>query len=284
MTSRSLLREPLVHFLALGGLLFGLVRWRAGPAGVGSDRITVGRGQIEALAAGFTRTWQRPPTERELKGLIDEYVREELAYREAVAIGLDRDDPIIRRRLRQKLEFLIEDVVDAVPPTDSALQNWLDAHADVYRTDPQVAFRQVYFRQDARGAAVIGDAQRVRARLERSGPDAPIADLGDGALLLPQEVPLASRTEVVRVFGEAFADSILDLEPGHWAGPVESGYGLHLVFVRERREGRLPPLDEIRAVVERDLMAAQRAARIEQMYERLLGRYRVDVQLADSSS
>jgi len=283
VTPRSLLREPLVHFLVLGGLLFALVRWRGGPAGVGSDRITVGRGQIEALAAGFTRTWQRPPTERELKGLIDEHVREELAYREAVAIGLDRDDQIIRRRLRQKLEFLIEDVVDAVPPTDSALQAWRDAHPDAYRTDPQVAFRQVYFRLEGRGAAVLADAEAVRARLERSGPNASIDQLGDGALLLPQELPLAPRTEVARLFGDAFADSILGVEPGHWAGPVKSGYGLHLVLVRERREGRLPPLEEIRPVVERDLMAAQRAARIEQMYERLLSRYRVEIQLADSS-
>jgi len=280
---RALLREPLVHFLALGAVLFGLVQWRGGARGVGSDRITVGRGQIAALAAVFTRTWQRPPTERELKGLIDEYVREELAYREAVAIGLDRDDQIIRRRLRQKLEFLIEDVVDAAPPTDSALHAWLDTHADTYRTDPEIGFRQVYFSLDRRGAAAIADARAVRARLERAGPNAAIDQLGDGAMLLPQELPLAPRSEVARFFGEPFADSVVRLKPGRWAGPVESGYGVHLVLVRERREGRLPGLDEIRSAVERDFMAAQRTAQIERMYERLLERYRVDVQLADSA-
>lgn len=282
-TIRALLREPLVHFLALGAVLFGLVQWRGGSRGVGSDRITVGPGQVAALAAGFTRTWQRPPTERELKGLIDEYVREELAYREAVAMGLDRDDQIIRRRLRQKLEFLIEDVVEAAPPTDSALRVWLEAHAETYRTDPQIAFRQVYFRVDGGGAAALAEVNAVKARLERAGPGAAIDQLGDGALLLPQELPLAPRMEVARLFGEGFADSILRLESGRWAGPVESGYGVHLVFVRERRDGRLPALDEIRPVVERDFMAAQRTAHIEAMYERLLARYRVDIQLGDST-
>lgn len=280
---RALFREPLVHFLALGAVLFGLVQWRGRPGGAGSDRIAVGRGQIEALVAGFTRTWQRPPTEGELKGLIDEYVREELAYREAVGMGLDRGDRIIRRRLRQKLEFLVEDVVDAVPPTDSALQAWLDSHADTYRTDPEVAIRQVYYSVDRRGGGVASEARATLVQLERSGPNAPIDELGDGTMFLPQELPLASRGEVARLFGEAFADTLLGLEVGRWTGPIESAYGLHLVLVRERREGRLPALGEIRPLVERDLMAAQRTAQVEQMYERLLERYRVDIELVDST-
>ena len=121
-------------------------------------RIVITPGQIDAMVASFARTWQRPPTEPELKGLVDDYVREEMATREAVAIGLDRDDTIIRRRLRQKLEFLAADSVDSVPPTDAELQSWLAEHPDAFRTEGEVAFRQVYLNPEKRGAAVEGDA------------------------------------------------------------------------------------------------------------------------------
>ena len=116
--ARKLLREPLVQFLLLGALLFVLLRrGRAGGPGRGTTRITITPGLVEHLASGFARTWQQPPTDEELKGLIDEHVKEEIATREAVAMGLDEDDTIIRRRLRQKLEFLVEGAADQVPPT-----------------------------------------------------------------------------------------------------------------------------------------------------------------------
>jgi hypothetical protein len=126
-------REPLVQFLAIGAVLFVIFEWRGGPA---SHRIIITPGQVDALAAGFARTWQRPPNEDELKGLIDEYVREEIATREAIAAGLDRDDTIIRRRLRQKLEFLVEDTSEIAPPTDAELGAWLNAHQDRRRRAP----------------------------------------------------------------------------------------------------------------------------------------------------
>ena len=118
---KSVLREPLVHFLALGALLFLFFEWRGG-SGPGSSRIAITPGLIEHLTSGFARTWQRPPTDAEIKGLIDDYVKEEIATREALGMGLDRDDTIIRRRLRQKLEFLVEDAVSSSAPTDAELQ------------------------------------------------------------------------------------------------------------------------------------------------------------------
>jgi hypothetical protein len=125
-------QEPLVHFLVLGALLFvAFDRWGAG--GAGTSRIVVTPGQIDAMASGFARTWQRPPTEEELKGLLDDHVREEIATREAMALGLDRDDTVIRRRLRQKFEFIAEDSIDATPPTEADLQRWLDAHPADFR-------------------------------------------------------------------------------------------------------------------------------------------------------
>ena len=269
-------REPLVHFLVLGALLFLAFQWR-GADGPGSNRIVLTPGQIEALAAGFARTWQRPPTDEELKGLIDDHVRDEIATREAMALGLDRDDTVIRRRLRQKLEFAAEDAIDATPPTEADLQSWLDQNAAKYQTDPQVAFRQVYLSPDRRGAAVEEDARKLLARLSGARPDAPTDTVGD-VLMLPGEMPLSSRTEVARQFGEEFADALLVQEPGRWAGPVRSGYGLHLVHVRERIDGRLPLLADVRQLVERDFMAARRRQRLDAMYERLLQRYRVTVE------
>ena len=287
--SRHWWREPLLHFLAIGALLFLVFNWRGGGA-AGSNRIVITPGQIDSMVAAFGRTWQRPPTEQELKGLVDDYVREEMATREAMAMGLDRDDTVIRRRLRQKLEFVAEDTIDATPPTDAQLRAWLDAHPEKFRIEPEVAFRQVYLSPDRRGAAVDDDARKLLARLTVAGPSAAIDDVGD-ALMLPREVERSSRTEVARQFGEEFADAILKVEPGRWTGPIRSGYGLHLVWVRERQDGRLPALGDVRPLVEREFLADRRKRELDAMYERMLERYRVLVepraatsQAADASS
>jgi hypothetical protein len=271
-----LVREPLVHFLALGALLFVLSYWR-GSGASGSDRIVITPGQIDAMAASFARTWQRPPTEPELKGLVDDHVREEMATREAVAIGLDRDDTIIRRRLRQKLEFVAADSVDSLPPTDAELQTWLTEHPDAFRTEGEVAFRQVYLNPERRGASLDADARRLLAQLSAAGPDVDVTALGD-SLMLPREVARSTRSEVVRQFGDEFGDAIMKTTQGRWEGPVTSGYGLHLVLVRERTEGRMPMLAEVRPLVEREFMNARRTRELASMYERMLRRYRVTVE------
>ena len=269
-------REPLLHFLALGALLFVLFNWRGGGS-AGSNRIVITPGQIDSMVATFSRTWQRPPTEQELKGLVDDYVREEIATREAMSLGLDRDDTVIRRRLRQKLEFVAEDTIDATPPTDAQLGAWLEAHPDAFRIEPRVAFRQVYVSPDRRGAAAEGDARTLLASLNAAGPDAPIDNAGD-PLMLPREVPLSSRTDVARQFGEEFADAVLQTGPGRWAGPIRSGYGLHLVCVGQKEDARLPALSDVRPIVEREFLAERRRRELDAMYERMLERYRVTVE------
>jgi hypothetical protein len=266
-------REPLVQFLAIGGLLFGAFQWWSGGS-PGASRIVITPGQLDALVAGFARTWHRPPTDQELKGLVDEHLREEVATREAVAMGLDRDDAVIRRRLRQKLEFLVEDALDVVPPTDAELQAWLDAHPEPFRREPRVAFRQVYLSPDRRKGSLEADARRLLEQLSKAGPEARIDALGD-SVMLEDEVPRSTRSDVARLFGEGFADAILEVEPGRWAGPIRSGYGLHVVLVREREEGPLPTLAEVRPQVEREVAVDRRRRRIDAMYARLLERYRV---------
>jgi hypothetical protein len=266
----------MVQFVAVGAGLFLLFQW-GGAGDSEPDRIVVGASQIEHLTLGFARTWHRPPTEAELKGLIDDHVREEIAAREARRLGLDRDDTLIRRRLRQKLEFLVEDDAQAALPSDADLQAWLDAHPDAFRVDPEVAFRHVLVSRVRRGATAAADARRLLARLAALRPGAHVSGLGDPLQLLPDQVALTSRREVAGLFGEAFADRVLGLPLDRWAGPVESGYGLHLVLVTQRTPGRLPSLAEVRERVVRDVLAARRAQRLEAMYRRLLERHPVVV-------
>jgi hypothetical protein len=274
---KRLLREPLLHFLLLGALLFGWSAWQGGGS-AGSSRIVVTRGVVEHLATSFARTWQRPPNALELKGLIDEHVKEEIAAREAVAMGLERDDVIIKRRLRQKLEFLLVDDAPATPPGDAELSAWLKRHPEAFPTEAQLAFRQVLLRPDRRGANTAADAAKLLARLRDAGPEAPTQNLGD-ASMLPAETPLEPAREVARAFGQEFADALLKLPPGQWSGPVESSFGLHLVLVRERSDGAPADLARVRPLVERELQAERRKAELQGLYERLLAKYSVSIDM-----
>jgi hypothetical protein len=268
---RRLLREPLVHFLLLGCLIFAWFEWRGG-GGSESRRIVITRGQIEHLASGFARTWQRAPTDAELKGLVDDHVKEEIASREALAMGLDRDDTVVRRRLRQKLEFLAEDAMDDAAPTDAQLQEWWGAHRAEYEAESKVALTQVY-RSPDRGAAVRLDAERLLERL-RAGPEMDLDAVSD-TTMLPRDMPLGPISEVARTFGAEFARAVDALPVAQWSGPVTSPYGLHLVRVTERVAGTEPSFAEIRPLLERDFEVERRKARIQELYDRLLQKYRV---------
>ncbi len=274
---KSVVREPLVHFLLLGALLFLWFEWQGGSGGPGSSQIAITRGLIDHLASGFSRTWQRPPTDAEVKGLIDDYVREELATREALAMGLDRDDTIIRRRLRQKFEFLVEDAAESSPPTDEELRAWVEGHPDSFRIEPQVSFRQIYLSADRRHASASADAEKLLATLQTGGPGVATADMGDPSML-PAEQPLVPLSDVARSFGDAFAQKLAAIEPGQWTGPVESPYGVHLVLVRERVAGSAPEFSTIRPLVEREFLTERRKAAIEGLYARLLEKYTVAIE------
>ena len=184
---KKLVREPLVHFLLIGAGLFLLFGWRSGPAslpagqsGLPSAKIVVTQDEIDQMVEVFTRTWQRPPTEEEMKGLIESFVRNEIYYREAIAIGLDRDDSVIRRRLRQKMEFIFEDITAQAEPTDEDLLAYHEKASRAYLVDPQIAFRHVYVNADKRGKNAEADARQILAQLnEGTDPDT----VGDPILL-----------------------------------------------------------------------------------------------------
>jgi len=269
------LREPLLHFLVLGALLFWLAAALGGPAGGRADRIVLTAGDVGQLEAGFERTRQRAPSADELAGLLEDRIREEVLYREALALGLDRDDTIVRRRMRQKMEFLSEDL-SVAEPSEADLERWLAGHREAFRLEPRVAFRQVYLSRDRRGEAVRADAERVLAELRGAGDGTDPAALGD-PLPLPGEASDLSASEVARLFGAAFSARVLELAPGGWEGPVESAYGLHLVRVERRVDARDPALEEVRDAVAREWLAERREQAREDLYRELRSRYEVEI-------
>jgi len=271
---KSLLREPLVHFLLIGAALFIVFGLFNDPAGPGSERIVITPGQIDFLKANFTRTWQRPPTEKELQGLINSFVRDEIFYREALSLGLDRDDNVIRRRLKQKLEFMSDDLAEVATPSDEELRQFLQSHPESFRKEPQVAFRHIFLDITQRGKGAFAEADRVLAELaDENNIPAPDA-LGD-PLMLPMAFDLTTVSEISRLFGRSFGPELLSVEPGKWTGPIRSGYGLHLILVTDKVDGRLPELDEIREVVEREWVAVRKKELKENIYSRLREKYSV---------
>jgi hypothetical protein len=279
---RRWLREPLLHFVLIGLAIF--VAFRVlGPDDRPQSSIVVTQGIIDGQIAAFSRTWLRPPTPEEVDGLIREYVREEVYYREGLALGLDRDDTVIRRRLQQKLEFVAEAQGMAAEPTDEQLRAYLEAHADQYRTDERVSFVHVYLNTERRGPKLARDVQQLLGELRAGGASLDPAALGDVTML---ERAFADTTlrDVAAQFGDAFAARLAQLPVGQWQGPVESAYGTHLVLVSERTEGRAPGLDEVRDAVRRDWLNEQRIAANARFYQSLLQRYTVTVEGRDAAT
>jgi PPIC-type PPIASE domain len=274
------IREPLFHFLLLGAAIFAVYSLATRHKTDKPGEIVVTQGTLENLVTGFTRTWQRPPTEEELQGLVRDYIREEAAYREALALGLDRDDMIVRRRLRQKLEFLSDELATRTQPGDAELQSFLQTHTRLFQSEPLFSFRQIYFNPQLHGGNLRRDMACALEDLERSSSRANTADLGD-PFLLEQSFENVSLSDVKRTFGDQFASALAALRLGTWQGPIDSGYGTHLVFVTQRSEGRLPALDEVRDQVRREWLDAKRGEATDKFYQAILSRYKVKIELPE---
>jgi len=268
---RRILREPLVHFLALGALMFALYAVVA-DRNRDPDAIVVGQGQVDMMAAVFERTWQRAPTADEMKTMIDGYVRDEIFYREGVAMGMDRGDQLIRRRVRQKVEFFAESINGVPEPADAQLQAYLDAHPDLYAAPARVTFRQVYL-----GTEADADMPQLLAHLNELGDSDAVQELGR-ATQLDARMDLAHETDIARAFGRQFAQALVAMPPGEWRGPIASEYGLHLVRVSQREDARAVELAEVRGLVERDWLRGELAAANERYYAGLHDRYPVRVE------
>jgi hypothetical protein len=262
----KLLREPLVHFLVLGALLFAAYaavskRTPAAPA----SEIVLSRGQVDALAAVFQRKWQRPPTAVERRHLLEGLVREEILYREGVALGLDRDDALIRRRVGQKVELLAEEAQLSGRAEDGELQAYLETHRARYEIEPRITFQQV--------PLATGTTGQAGSRRISSDPTP-----------LPPRMDAAPVSSIAREFGESFALALSDGPRGVWQGPVSSAFGPHRVLVSEVVSARLPELTEVREAVERDWARERRIAAGDAMYQQLRRRYTVTIASPPGSS
>jgi hypothetical protein len=267
---RRVLREPLVYCLTAGAILFVLFGRNAAPA-LPDREIDVSAADIERLAATFERTWHRPPSNEELRTAVNDFVREEVLYRTAVSLGLDKDDTVIRRRLRQKMEFLFEDTVSA--PQDGELRLFFAHHPEKFQVESLVSFRQLFIdlkRHDDADA----EARRVLAQLQ-SGEDDASAN-GD-PILLPESFSRITRSRVAEAFGAEFADQLTRAPPARWTGPLRSTFGLHLVLLSGLEPARVPPFETVREAVQREWFAEHRAAALEAQYQDLRGKFSIQV-------
>jgi hypothetical protein len=271
-----LLREPLVQFLALGAVLFALYGVAGKRNAEAPDKIVVSASRIATLGDGFARTWQRPPSEQELQGLIEDYIRDEVFYREGRAAGLDRDDAVIRRRVRQKMEFLAEDV--SVPePSDEQLAAYLAANPERFRTEDHLTFHQIFLSATRRPNTIESDGKRLASVLARADAVVDATALGD-PFLLGEEFRGVTPSKVTGVFGEGFARRMAAMETGRWQGPISSGFGQHFVFISERTSGDLPPLDAVQPAVRREWTNTRRLETEQKLYASLRERYEIVVE------
>ena len=279
MSWRRFLGEPLVHFLAAGAVLFGLsaLAGESWGLGDGRERIQVSAGKISQLRETWTRRWGAEPSPDQLRGVVADFIREEVLYREGIASGLDRDDVVIRRRLAQKVEFLAQSVAAAVAPSESELRDYFERHAERYAVPEQVGFAHVYFSRSDRGAAAERAAREALAGLRSGRTTAAEASLLGDRFMLQSEYPPQTHAQIHDLFGAEFAVRVFELPPDEWVGPVPSSYGVHLVRVRHRVAARLPDLEEVRREVARDFEDERLRSAADRYYEGLRQRYDVDI-------
>ena len=264
-----LLLEPLFHFLIFGGLLFALYTAVSGPAPTPVNSIVVTPERVTQLGSSFEAVRRRPPTDQELRALVDSFVREEVYYREALALGMDRDDTIIRRRLQQKMEFLTDTGAGLIEPQAGELEAYYQANVERFQDAPAIALTQVFLGQNPA-------PERIDAALASLKSDAESDPLlWSEPTLLPSQMALSTIAEIDGVFGAGFFNDLMQLPTQVWTGPVESGYGLHLVHVNDSLPARVPPFDEVRDAIVREWRSVKSKELREAVYTRLLERYTV---------
>lgn len=274
---RRWLHEPLLHFLLLGGLMFAAWNyWAPDPAAEpAASEIRLTPDDVLAMWTFFNSQWQRDPTAEEFARMVENKVQEEVLYREAVAMGLDKDDTIVKRRMAQKLQFLAEDVAAAYEPDDAELEAWYAVNADKFALPGRINFRQLYFSPDQRGQQAHEAAQTALGALAGQPVDSALAaSLGDAFML---QNYYADRTpeQVAKEFGPVFAQALFRAETGSWQGPLESGFGWHLVFVDSYVPGRQPAFAEVASEVKTAWLAQQKETAWRKAYDEMRGKYTV---------
>jgi hypothetical protein len=280
-TIKRMVREPLVLFFLLGAVVFGLhAALKKAPKQNRDDRyvVEVTSADIEWLRNRWSKLMGREPTLDELRGLVESMIREEILYREAVAMGLDEKDTVVRRRLAQKMEFLFKDLAEAEEPREEVLRKYFEANQERYVQPGTISFGHVFFSRDRRGDKAEVDAQEAVEQLAGKGIDAEEAKKYGDPFVLAGYYEGQSAEEVARTFGGEFAEGLFKIKTGEWGGPVRSSYGWHVVFVRERTQDSAPDFERVRAKVEVDYMAMRKAEMNNRAYGEISSKYRVIVE------
>jgi len=268
------LREPLIHFLIIGAALFFLYGLQNEGFDDQNKRIVFTKADINRLVFRWEKTRQRPPTQIELNGMIEQQIREQVMYREALAMGLDKNDSIVRKRLAQKVEFISADLAEQVEPTEKDLTNYLVAQPDKFTVPGRIDFVQIYFNLNKRGESTELDATRLLAELNKYESKIDIMLAGDPSMI-GQQHEQVSEFEVGRLFGKDFAVKVFSLPVGSWQGPVSSGYGLHLLRVSKKTLAVQPELTAVRNKVRMEWMNQQRQVIDKAFYKSLRQRYEI---------
>lgn len=272
-TLRQGAREPFFQFLLLGALIWAGVEFVEAQ----SERYTIHVGQAERqrLAIAYQQQYNQAPTSEQLQNLTDRYIRQQIFVREGHALGLDKGDEIVERRIAQKYEFLQQDLGAPDVPDDARLRSWYQAHKLQYLIGPQVAFSQVYFSPDRDGeAGAKARAEKALAALS-AGKLARAPGLGD-VFPGPSDLAPVSKEDAVRLFGESpLTAALTDLPAGKWSGPLRSGYGWHLIYVNQRLPPSLPAFEDIRGRISDDYREEQRRLENARSFEKLRAKYHV---------
>jgi hypothetical protein len=273
---KRLLYEPLVHFLLIGAVLFGVYAYVArGGDAEPSKQIRLSVDDLGQMVLLFRTQWRRDPTPDELSRMVESKVQQEVLYREGLALGLERDDEIVKRRMAQKMQFLAEDVATAHEPTTAELKAWFGKNTDKFTLPSRVSFRHLYFSPDRRGQRARDDAMGALAKLAGQPEDSNLAVSLADPFMFQEYYRDRAPDYLGKEFGPQFALAVAKLQPRSWQGPIESGFGWHLVFVDTVVPGRVPAFEEIESDVRTAWLAEQKAKGWEKTYKDMRAKYTV---------
>ena len=273
---RHAFREPLVHFLLIGLTLFGLYAWiERGRTSNGNYQIVLTLDDLKQLDISFVSQWHRQPTKEEFSGLVEGFIRQEILYREGLAMGLDKDDTIVKRRMAQKVEFLSEDVAAAHEPSTDELRNWYANNSQRFALADRATFRHLFFGFDRRGQNAQHDAQSALSKLARKPEDSPLGKELADPFMFQDYYGDRAPDQLAKEFGPGFAIGLYKLKTGMWQGPIESGYGWHLVWIESITPGRVPAFEEVEPDVKTAWLADQKAIEWQKAYARMRAKYEV---------
>ena len=274
---KLILREPLLHFLLIGLALFAIYAYmHRGRMGIESSRqIMLSLDDLRQMDLYFESQWHRQPTPQEFQAMVEDKVREEVLYREGLAMGLDKDDTIVKRRMAQKMQFLAEDVAAAHEPSTTELKAWFDKNKQKFALPSRYSFRHLYFSPDKRGKIAKDDAAKALAKIAGQPEESKLAALLGDQFMFQDYYGDRTPEAIAKEFGPQFAVALEKLKPGSWQGPVESGYGWHLVYVDTIIPGRIPAFEEMEPDVKTAWLAEQKQTAWQKAYAEMRAKYTV---------